>query len=449
MRKLDGKPSAKEHGRRLSWLCGMHHLLPTSIISLLFMALSNLPARAELVSPRLVARLVPSSSEQVTRFASHLDVDGNRILVGAAQGGFLFSGPASLDEPWIQEQFLDTPLGPRGSSFGAPVALWGDVALFGASGANTAAQQAGGADFFRRFIPSGPYVTSQTVWPADSEIHDQFGRDVALGEGIGFVGADNDNHNGKQSTGTVTLFRQLDGNSGVFAEIKKFAPDDLNPGHDFGGRLALDGDRLIVAASGNGANPGAAYIYERNAGGPDNWGQAAKLQSPGQRFGQDVSLSGNTVVVSTTGRFAAAGSVYVYDRDPMDGAWAVTTLLKAPENQGGDGFGEVVAINGDLAVVGAVNGTAIAEGAAYVYRRDEGGENNWGLIAELKSPDPTAVSYFGSSVEIMDNLVFVGSLGFGSNPLGTVYVYVIPEPSTVALLLSAIIWLFCCRRSSG
>jgi hypothetical protein len=53
---------------------------------------------------------------------------------------------------------------------------------------------------------------------------------------------------------------------------------------EFGHAVALSGDALVVGAPVESSGPGdpleasgAVYVFERNLGGPDNWGQAARL----------------------------------------------------------------------------------------------------------------------------------------------------------------------------
>ena len=67
-----------------------------------------------------------------------------------------------------------------------------------------------------------------------------------------------------------------------------------------------------------GSNAGAAYIFERDEGGADNWGEVTKLTaSDGQandQFGFSVSISGATAIVGAIGedeKGSAAGAAYV------------------------------------------------------------------------------------------------------------------------------------------
>ena len=72
-------------------------------------------------------------------------------------------------------------------------------------------------------------------------------------------------------------------------------------------------------------------------------------------------------------------------------------MLSASDAETGDRFGWSVAVDGDLAIVGARwedTGGANA-GAAYLFRRDIGGADNWGEIKKLTASDAAAGDQFG------------------------------------------------------
>ena len=82
----------------------------TATCLLALMAAAPCPA-----SPTLVATLTPQTSGPVNRFANHLDVDGDRVIVGAYEGAFIFHRPAIANAPWAQQQYLQA----YGDTFGA------------------------------------------------------------------------------------------------------------------------------------------------------------------------------------------------------------------------------------------------------------------------------------------------------------------------------------------
>ncbi len=82
---------------------------------------------------------------------------------------------------------------------------------------------------------------------------------------------------------------------------EKLTGDDTSPGDYFGGSTDIDGDTVVVGASGDdddGSNSGSAYVFRRSGA---TWIQQAKLTSNdaswGDNFGNSVSIDGDTVVV--------------------------------------------------------------------------------------------------------------------------------------------------------
>ena len=69
--------------------------------------------------------------------------------------------------------------------------------------------------------------------------------------------------------------------SGEWVEVRKILGADTAANDMFGYALALDGDRLAVGALRDDSPPladaGSVYLFERNKGGPERWGQVAKL----------------------------------------------------------------------------------------------------------------------------------------------------------------------------
>ena len=90
----------------------------------------------------------------------------------------------------------------------------------------------------------------------------------------------------------------------------------------FGSALALAGDTVLIGAPGTTIDArqrqGAAYLFEREAGGPDAWGEVARLLaydglSEGQ-FGSAVALDGAAKIIGAKGDSAYRGAIYIEGR---------------------------------------------------------------------------------------------------------------------------------------
>ena len=142
-------------------------------------------------------------------------------------------------------------------------------------------------------------------------------------------------------------------------------------------------------------------------------------------FGAAAAVSGGEIFVSRPGEFAAfpmpgseAGSVHLF-RHGADG-WAEVAVISAPSGVYGDGFGEALAVEGDVLVVGAPKENE-GRGAAYIFVREG---DMWSSWERLEAPDAMPGDAFGSSVAIGAGAQFgvVGAPGRGAS--GAVFAYV-------------------------
>ena len=125
--------------------------------------------------------------------------------------------------------------------------------------------------------------------------------------------------------------------------------------------MAISGDTAVVGAcceDTGGFDAGAAYVFQRNQGGADNWGEVKKLTASdaqaSDRFGHSVAVSGDTAVVGAFREDALVGAAYVFQRNQGDADnWGEVKKLTASDAQDIDFFAHGVAISGDTAVVGA------------------------------------------------------------------------------------------------
>ena len=86
--------------------------------------------------------------------------------------------------------------------------------------------------------------------------------------------------------------------------MARLRPSDGVHSASFGMSVAVNGDTLIVGSPFSAS----AYIYDRHRGGPNAWGEVAKLTAsdaaPGTTssyFGYSVAITGETAVVGATG----------------------------------------------------------------------------------------------------------------------------------------------------
>ena len=190
-------------------------------------------------------------------------------------------------------------------------------------------------------------------------------------------------------------------------------------------RLTLAGDNLSISVDDSSARYPITI---------DPWVQQAKLTASdgegGDYFGNSIAISGDTVVVGARGDDSYNGSAYVFVK-PVSG-WATTSTynakLTASDRAANDYLGISIAISGDTVVVGA-HGDDVYRGSAYVYEKPVGGwSGSLTETAKLTASDRAVNDYFGVSVAISGNTVVIGAWGDDCKvpDCGSAYVFVKP-----------------------
>ncbi len=394
-----------------------------------------------------------------------------RLLVDEAGAHY----PITID-PIAQQAYLKAGNnGPASDDrFGSSVAVSGDTVVIGAlyedsgtTGVNSApddgASDSGAAYVFTR---SGSTWSQQAYLKAsNTRAFDYFGTSVAVsgdtvvvganGESSSTTGVDSTPNESTYDAGAAYVFTR-DGTTWsqqAYLKASNTGADDR-----FGNSVAVSGDTVVVGAAredssttgvnstpnNNASDSGAAYVFTRSG---KIWSQQAYLKASntggGDYFGDEVAVSGDTVVVgsefensgtrgvnSTPNNSASdSGAAYVFVRSST--TWSQQAYLKASNTDAFDNFGNSVEVSGDTVVVGAqresssttgVNstpdGNADNSGAAYVFIRSG---TTWSQQAYLKASNTESRDFFGTSVAVSGDTVVVGAELEGSS--GAAYIF--------------------------
>ena len=321
---------------------------------------------------------------------------------------------------------------PGGNLFGIRSAVSGDTAIVTAILESTGGSRAGAAYVFQR-DHGGPanWGEVKKLTASNPSVDDWFGIGLAISGDTAIVGAYFEDSLGSNA-GAAYIFQRDQGGPDNWGQVKKLTASDGQAGDIFGVSVALSGDTAVIGAYGEdagGANAGAAYVFHRNEGGVGNWGEVKKLTASdaeaGDWFTWSVAISGNTAVVGAIRKAvdAEAGAAYIFRRD-HGGAdnWGQVRKLTASDAQAGDRFGGSVAVNGDTSIVGADRHDDLA-GAAYVFQQHEGGTDNWGEVKKLLASDADEGDRFAASVALSGKTAVLGAYREGDTGAGAAYVF--------------------------
>ncbi len=287
--------------------------------------------------------------------------------------------------------------------FGRSVAISGNTAIVGAYGNDDGGNASGSAYLFD--VTTGSQLAKLTA--SDAATLDRFGYSVANSGNTAIVGAYTDDH-GSVDSGSAYLFDVTTGNL-----ITKLTASDAAESDKFGWSVAISGNTAIVGAyfdEDGGRESGSAYLFDVTTG-----NQLAKLNASDaaelDRFGYSVAIDGNIALVGARGLGLGGsasnihGSAYLFDVTTGN-QLAKLDALDVPSTY--SEFGYSVAISGNTALVGARGGsnTAGATGSAYLFDVTTGNQ-----FAKLIASDGATNDRFGRAVAISGNTVIVGAYG--------------------------------------
>lgn len=222
----------------------------------------------------------------------------------------------------------------------------------------------------------------------------------------------------------------------VTAQIYTLPRVDPADGDFFGVDVAIDGDRVLVGATGVsacGENSGAAYIYERDHT-SGRWRPIATLEPEDCEaemfFGRSLGLSGDVAVVGafrTTFSGADLNAAYVFERH-SDGTWSQTARLTGDGDHQEGPFAADVDVDGDRVVVTTAGDLADGRfgGAIYVFetvRSGPQGQRTWRQTTRLTASEDTRAGVLGGSVAIDRDRIVVSASRYFQGTRGSVYVF--------------------------
>ena len=408
------------------------------------------------------ATLTAANTDLDDQFGNSVAVAGDAAVVGMPgdddtqnNSGAVLVFTRDSNGDWSQAAKLKAGDAGADDNFGTSVALDGNAMVVGAFWDDGNGSQSGSVYVFTE--PSGGWggwdsltdlakaaLTAKIV-PAGVAAGDEFGRSVAVDDSTGTIvaGAWHDDSN----EGSAYVFTEPTGGWGGWNSLTDLAKANLTAtltasnaavNDYFGHSVAVDGDTVLIGASGRDSGKGAVYAFTK----PEtdgSWtgnleidtGDATKLtagdSADNDFLGASVAIDYGTAVIGAIGDGANeddgdntndltnAGSAYVFIEGPN--GWSQAAKLTASDREvdarDDSQFGISVAVSGGIVVVGAdgvdQSATETNFGAAYIFTKPTTGWADNTETAKLTASDRNTNHDFGSSVAIDGETVVVGA----------------------------------------
>jgi len=207
-------------------------------------------------------------------------------------------------------------------------------------------------------------------------------------------------------------------------ELQKLIGSEVGQADIFGNPIVIDGDTMAIGAwrdDDNGANSGAVYMYSWSST-ESLWVETQKLVAtdgqPYDRFGQHLAIDDDVLLVGTpnddrpdcpTPPLCDSGSVYVFRLDIETSQWIETGRLLASDGELDDRFGARVVLEGDTAVISAPNGGDNGPESGSVYVFRRDGML-WQEHEKLLPGDGAEDDLFGIGLALDGDLLVVGAI---------------------------------------
>jgi len=215
-------------------------------------------------------------------------------------------------------------------------------------------------------------------------------------------------------------------NAQTLAEARELLPGDAPIQAEFGASCDFSGTIGILGARSeptNGYGSGAAYLFDLVTG-----QELAKLLPTDgamhDKFGWSVAIEGDIAVVGAPfdeDNGPSSGSVYLFDTD----TGAQLAKLAPNDGQEGDRFGISVELSGGTIYVGAIfdNGPAHNSGSVYLFDAETYQALGW-----LRASDSASGYQFGCSIDVSGDIAIIGAAHY-DDARGCAYLFDVSDPS--------------------
>jgi hypothetical protein len=318
------------------------------------------------------------------------------------------TGPGGVDY-WMQVGELTASNGTAGDGLGNSMAVSGNVAVLGATGANG---ETGAAYVFIAPASGWTNLTQVAELTASDGIPgDAFGTSVSIAGNTIVVGAPNHAVGSNGSQGTAYVFVKPANGWVNMTQTAELTASDGAALDNFAASVGIGGNTVAVGTTRTNISQGAAYVFVEPTGGWTNMTQTAKLTASDGSItyplGASVAVSGGTVVAGTGHLGGASKGAYVFV-EPA-GGWVNSTQRAKLMGS----VGASVAISGNTIVAGAPQTAYLNDpgnGFAYVFvKPPTGWVTTSKFNAKLVASDANGGDAFGFSVSINSNVIVAGA----------------------------------------
>jgi hypothetical protein len=297
-------------------------------------------------------------------------------------------------------------------------------AAFGPSGASVL--------IFRR--EGNGFVQEARLTPAGAGANGSYGTQVAIDGDLAALRLIT------SGASAVDIYRRI---NGVWVLAQSISDPTPQQGIEFVTSLDLSSGHLVIGSvQDESITEGAVFVYER-VNDVLSFQQRLLASGPGgvRNLGHAVAIDGGTIVASAGFDPGISQDVHVFTLS--GGVWSQSAIVPRRDQANWQGFGDSLALSGDLLAIGSSAHDAVGtdSGAVFIYRRSG---SAWVPVTDLPNPSPVpAGDFFGDRVALSEGRLLAAASGDGDDGAlsgavysffsGTVGFTQVPTDQSVAL----------------
>ncbi len=349
----------------------------------------------------------PSGLSNAANFGTSVSIEGEIIVSGAPNQNnsrgevFVYERTGGV---WnLKTQIIGNDLQPN-DLFGSSVLIKNNYIIVSAKGSNS---NRGAVYIFEK--NGNSWLQKQKITASDAQNDDYFGHSIAFNATNNLLAVSAVGKNSSQGSVYTYSFINNQWNQNAILNAS-------NGGayHQFGFSISIENSYLVVGAPFQNSSTGGAYIFQQNLNG--TWSEVVKLSDmysqQGGRFGYGVSISNNTIVVSSPGDSPQRIGFLKFYRKNIDGTWSAGGETLNGKGLGGN-FGSSIQLTSNYLIVAAegedVNGIT-DKGSAYVYFKSSRYPSfeHWEILRKIYANDSSTEPFFGKSISINNGSYVIG-----------------------------------------
>jgi hypothetical protein len=361
------------------------------------------------------AKLMASDASRNDRFGSVIQQSADQLIIAAFNKVYVFNHTVT---GWVEQQIIS-----NGGSFGADLKLIGNQLMVGANTARIeGVNNAGAVWIYENNL--GNWEFSEMLTASDFSERSSFGVSIDANEDLMVIGANRDGrHFIGQGPGTVYVFESFEGG---WQETSRITIDNHSHLDLMGSTVMLDGSTILASAVADatvGNFDAYVYAFQFNNGFWESTDQLTLTGSENADMAVALSSGLNQLIVGFSGHDSAGfetGQWMQYAAN--DGSFSLTQQYDMFPGSAMNQFGNAVSISGTHAMLGAYGDdtAGLDTGAVYSYLEENG---TWVFGQKLIADDAGPLDNFGYSIDVNGSRAIIGAPSINASEAGSAYVF--------------------------